>query len=122
MNDSSQAGAALTSTDVRHDLKAAIGARAELGPEMEDHVIEVFLGHIEDRIQVRIDQAVTAAKAGLSRKEKRLEPTEMVLPSFALAIPLVAISAAMTGTIGVAAVMACVILVNAMYIVYDLKS
>lgn len=111
---------ALTSADMRHDLKAAFGARAELGPEMEDHVIESFLARIEQRIDARIDAAV--------RQSVPREPATsanfvaVVAPSLALSIPLVAISAAMAGSLAVVAVIGAVLAINFLYFVYEVMA
>lgn len=107
----------LASTSVQRDLQATIAARAELGPEMEEHVIEAFLSRIDAQIQARVDGAVAQKRAGA---KKSLNPTETVLPSFALAIPLVAIAGGITGALGIVAVMICVFLVNLLYVAYDL--
>jgi len=108
----------LATPEVQRDLQAALGARSELGLGMEDHVIEAFLDKIDTRIQARIDAAVANSKAAAPKKH--LDPTELAVPSFALAIPLVAIAGGMVGGWGIAAVMACVFAVNVLYMIYGL--
>jgi hypothetical protein len=115
----------LTASEVRHDLQATLGARDELGPEMEDHVIDAFLARIEQRIETRVEQAVAEV-----RKSNRPNSAPagganfaaVVAPSLALSIPLIAIAAAGAGSLGVMAVMGTVFAINLLYFVYELMA
>ncbi|HEV3311474.1 MAG TPA: hypothetical protein VG815_13260 [Chloroflexota bacterium] len=112
----------LTSSEVRKDLQATLGARSELGPEMDEHLIGAFLDRIETRIEVRVKQAVAEAR--------KIEPpvpraksgnlAGVMVPSIALSIPLIAIAGAMAGGWGIAAVMATVLFINVMYFLAEL--
>jgi hypothetical protein len=113
-----------TDAELRRDLEAAVGARNELGPEMEQHVIEVFLSRIEQRIDARIEQATAELRKAQKPKSEDSGPhfVEVVAPSLALSIPLVAIAGAMTGGVGVAAVMTGVFAINLLYFFYELMA
>jgi hypothetical protein len=80
------------------ELKAAVEARKELGPEMEPAVIDAFVERIERRIADRADASERALK------RKRDHQKEMTLGSMAISIPLLAIAAVFTGLPGVIAV------------------
>jgi len=47
----------------REDLRAALGARRELGPEYEDAVLDSFLERVDKSIEARVDARV-AERAG----------------------------------------------------------
>jgi hypothetical protein len=86
--------------EVRDELEAAIGARKELGAELEPAVIDAFV----ERIERRIAERDTAREKALARRREHQK--EMVLGSMGLAIPLLAIAAIFTGLAGVIAVVA----------------
>lgn len=105
----------LTSPEIRGDLKAAIGARKELGPEMEDQVIEAFLQRIQERIDVRVSRDLNSHADRHDTAHHGGKPELVVAPSLALAIPLVAIAGAEAGAPGIASVMVVVLVINLMY-------
>jgi hypothetical protein len=108
---------AIQTQEVRSELKAAVGARMELGPEMEDQVIEAFLHRIEDHIDARVSRDMEA-QAGLRGPSTHKGKPEMVVaPSLALSIPLVAIAGAEAGAVGIASVMIVVLAINVFYVV-----
>jgi hypothetical protein len=91
--------------ETREELEAAIGARKELGAELEPAVIDAFVERIERRI---------AERSGTGEKElKRRQDhqKEMVLGAMGLSIPLLAIAAIFTGLAGVIVVMAALAVV-----------
>jgi len=90
---------------VKDELRAAIGARRELGEEMEPAVIDAFVGRIEQRL---VDRADASARA---LQRKRAHQTEMVLGSMAISIPLFALAAVFTGLPGVIAVCVALVLI-----------
>ena len=87
----------------RDDVSSMIGARRELGEEMEPAVIDAFV----DRIERRLAERGGADQFAIERKREHQK--EMVLGSMAISIPLLAIAAVFTGLAGVIAV--CVALV-----------
>jgi len=48
--------------DLSSDLKASVGARRELGPELEDQVLEAFLARVQGQIDVRVAQQVAGSR------------------------------------------------------------
>ena len=84
----------------RDEVRAAIEARKELGPEAESALVEAFV----DRIEKELAQRRRESEQSLRRKREHQK--EMVLGSMALAIPLIAIAAIFTGLAGVIAVCA----------------
>jgi len=85
--------------DVRDELQAAIGARKELGAELEPAVIDSFV----ERIERRLAERNTAGEDALKRK--RAHQREMVLGAMGISVPLLAIAAIFTGLAGVIAVL-----------------
>jgi hypothetical protein len=86
--------------ETREELQAAIGARKELGSELEPAVIDAFV----ERIERRLEERGTAGEQALKRK--RDHQKEMVLGAMGISIPLLAIAALFTGLAGVIVVMA----------------
>lgn len=80
------------------ELRAAVEARKELGPDMEPALIDAFVERIERRIADRADAGERAVR------RKREHQKEMILGSMAISIPLLAIAAVFTGLAGVIAV------------------
>ena len=54
------------------DVRAALRARQELGPDMEDHVMDAFLTRLQSSIDERVDQQV----AGHVQDQHRLHAVE----------------------------------------------
>ena len=53
--------AQLDSSEWRDELRATLGARGELGQEMEDEVIESFLGRLRGSIDKQVEAGVAEA-------------------------------------------------------------
>jgi hypothetical protein len=89
----------------REELRAAIGASRELGPEYEPQIVDAFLERIERRLEER-----TAMRP--ARRAGHQTATPMVLGSLALSIPLLGIAGGTAGLGGVAIVCVAIVLVN----------
>ena len=91
-------------SEERDELRAAIEARRELGPEHEPAIVDAFLERLDRRIAERLD-AVPPARSG---------PPSLALPivSIVLAVPLTAIAAGTLGLVGVLVVWLGIVLVN----------
>jgi hypothetical protein len=107
-------------TDLSADLRASVEARRELGPDMEDHLVESFLLRLDDRISARIDEQVArqTPKSGPRGKTGGIhnlpEPALVVGGSLALAIPLMGAG----GEFSAIPVMVAVVLINLFYFVF----
>src|SRR5207248_7286110 len=99
------------------DLKAAVAARRELTPELEDQVIEAFLARIERRVDERVAQQVASSRTG--PKQMRGEPVDIgvIAGSFALSIPLIAIAGGIAGGVGIVVVLVALVAVNLLYFI-----
>jgi hypothetical protein len=93
---------------LREELQTAIGARRELGDELEPAVLDAFVARIEHRIAARAQED---ERALMRRREHQ---KEMVLASMAISIPLLAIAAVFTGLPGVIAVCVALVAIAAM--------
>jgi hypothetical protein len=91
--------------ETKDELQAAIGARRELGEELEPAVIDGFV----ERIERRLAERDTGGEQALKRKREHQK--EMVLGSMAISIPLFAIAAIFTGLAGVLAVLAALVVI-----------
>lgn len=106
--------------EVATDLRAAMEARRELGPDMEDHVVDSFLSRLDDRINARVDEQVARRlpKGGVGGRHGGLhnlpEPALVVGGSMALAIPLIGAG----GQLSSVPVMIGVVLINLFYFVF----
>jgi hypothetical protein len=88
---------------VKEELRSAVAARQELGPEMEPAVIDAFVARVERRLA---DRAVADERA---LERRRNHQKEMVLGSMGISVPLFAFAAIFTGLAGV--IVVCVALV-----------
>jgi hypothetical protein len=94
----------MATDEVRKDLRAAVAARQELGPEYEAEIIDSFLAKLDEREAQRHHQDSVLEAVGLKRKESReTDPGGLALAivTMAVAIPITAIAADMLGLIGV---------------------
>ena len=92
--------------EIRAELEAAIGARRELGAELEPQVIEGFVERIGRRLDERLRER---APAPAKRSEHQLA---LAIVSLGVSIPLIAIAGGTAGLPGVIAVCAAIVLVN----------
>ncbi len=114
-----------TQSDLTSELKASVEARRELGPDMEDHLIESFLTHLDGQITSRVDDEVARrippdARSGGRRGKgggahNFPEPVLVVGGSMALSIPL--LNAAGGGAASIP-VMIGVVLINMFYFIF----
>ena len=96
----------MATDDLRKDLRAAVAARQELGPEYEAEIIDGFLDKLDQRdLQRRAGLLPEPAPTRLvSRHPSReTDPGGLALAiiSIVAAIPITAIAADMMGTFGV---------------------
>ncbi len=103
--------------ETTNDLKAALAARRELDPELEDQVLEAFLARVEQRIDARVRQQMGEPRITPVRRQNDRVEVEVVAGTFALAIPLLAIAGRIAGSVGVLLIVAALIAVNLLYFV-----
>ncbi len=99
------------------DLQAAIQARRELDPALEDHLVEAFLARIEERVDQRVIQQVGQQPAARPAARDEKVQIEVIAGSFLLAIPSIAIAGDVAGTIGIMLVVFAVVAVNLLYFI-----
>ncbi len=110
------------SKEIATDLRASVEARRELGPDMEDHLVEAFLARLDDRINTRVDEQVAQrVPKGISGAGGRgggihalPEPALVVCGSLGLAIPLIGAG----GGLSSIPVMIGISLINMFYFVF----
>ena len=86
----------------RDDIQAALGARRELGPEMEPAVVDAFVERMERAIEARVDARLAERAPQPASRARRGGPeTALAIVSLGVAIPLTAIAAATAGLVAV---------------------
>ncbi|HZU14459.1 MAG TPA: hypothetical protein VFB58_16585 [Chloroflexota bacterium] len=82
--------------ELQKDLQAAVAARRELGPEMDDELIGAFLDRMQREVDRRVSEQVEQQVGNLSRRHvKRLakgRKDDGIEGIIALAIPLMVIA------------------------------
>lgn len=98
------------------DARATLEARKELGPEMDQALVDSFVARVEQALVARggSEEAERQRQAELARIDSR---NQMVLGivSLSLAIPLTAIFAGISGLVGGLVVWVGIVLVNMAY-------
>ncbi|TDD58670.1 hypothetical protein E1263_18355 [Kribbella antibiotica] len=90
----------MATEDVRKDLRAAVAARQELGPEYEAEIIEGFLERLDAQRRATAVPEPVQPPAHPSR-EKDPGGLALAIVSMGVAVPITAISANMAGVTGV---------------------
>jgi hypothetical protein len=105
--------------EVVGDLRAALAARRELGGDLEEHLLESFLARVEQQIDARVDQRLKERTGSVSKRKAKdkYNPSEILGVTFGTAIPLSFVAGIFGHGIGIAAVMAAVIVVNLAYMI-----
>jgi hypothetical protein len=92
----------MATDEVRKDLRAAVAARQELGPEYEDAIIDSFLERLDARdVQRRAGLPAEAAPRRHPSRENDPGGLALAIVSIVAAIPITAIAAGMIGPFGV---------------------
>jgi hypothetical protein len=85
----------------RDEVVAAVAARAELGTDLEPHVIDAFVDRIEDAVIARVDERIDARLRGkLPAVKKDDASLPVAICSLIFGIPLSAIAASAAGPAG----------------------
>ncbi|MFF0342928.1 hypothetical protein [Kribbella sp. NPDC004875] len=89
--------------DVRKDLRAAVAARQELGPEYEAEIIDGFLEKLDARDRHRNAGLLPERAPARRQPSRETDPGGLALAivSIVAAIPITAIAADMMGKVGV---------------------
>lgn len=87
----------------RDDVISTVGARRELGDDMEPEVVDAFLERVERAIDTRVDTRLHDAKT-TRRREHRDEggpSLALAVVSLGTGIPITAIAAEQGGVLGI---------------------
>lgn len=107
----------LSDPETVSDLGAAVAARRELGPEMEDEVLESFLARIEERVGLRAAQPADTRPSAKSKKAEIESPVAVVGGSLILTIPSLAIAGDVAGSMGLVLVVVALIAIDMLYFI-----
>jgi hypothetical protein len=92
----------MATDEVRKDLRAAVAARQELGPEYENEIIDSFLEKLNARdVQRRVVPYAEPAPRRHPSRETDPGGLALAIISIVVAIPITAIAANMLGLVGV---------------------
>lgn len=98
----------LNNPELQNELQAAVAARRELGPGMEDEVLAAFLARVDQHIDQRLAQARPAARS----KRKKGSGEGTIEGTMALSIPLIIVAGIFGGVWGIAVVVAGLVIIN----------
>ena len=93
----------------RDDVKAAVAARRELGPDYDDAVADALVARVEAALEAR---GKTLSKAGKEAKAAQERALGMALGSLGIGVPLTAIAGGITGLPGIVTAWAGIAVVN----------
>jgi hypothetical protein len=88
----------MATDEIRKDLRAAVAARQELGPEYESELIESFLEKLDARVTQNVPQRAPAPHEGKPHgRENDPGGLALAIVSVGAGIPITAIAAAQEG-------------------------
>ena len=103
----------MATDEVRKDLRAAVAARQELGPEYEAEIIDSFLEKLDARdVQRRAGLLPEPARPRRPSREQDPGGLALAIISVVAAIPITAIAAGMIGPFGVVIGWAGLVMIN----------
>ncbi len=94
------------------DVRSAVGARKELGDDLEPEVIDAFLHRVERAIDTQVEARLSERKGKKRARANEGSRVALAITSLATAIPLTAIGAEFGGVIGMLAAWAGIVGVN----------
>lgn len=95
----------------REEAAAALGARRELGAEMEPAVVDAFVERVERSIDARVDARLDTRGGGRARRGQGSLPA-LPIVSLGVAIPLTAIAGGIGGLLAILIVWIGIVAVN----------
>jgi hypothetical protein len=98
-------------SQAREEIEATVGARRELGPGHDDHLIEGFLQRMEREIDRRVDERVAEAVRHVPQARTRgaLSPGTL-----AISIPIIAVAGGIGGLPGLILAFAALVAIFAL--------
>jgi hypothetical protein len=85
----------------RDDVISTVGARRELGDEMEPEVVDAFLQRVEHAIDTRVDRRVADDKAARVARDRDGTGVALAVVSLGTGIPITAIAGDEAGLAGI---------------------
>jgi hypothetical protein len=97
----------------RDDVASAVGARLELGKELEPEIVDAFVDRVERAIDARVEQQDAAARR--AKYEDSIDGSRLALAivSLGTGIPITAIAAEQGGVAGIVVAWLGIVGVNA---------
>lgn len=84
----------------REDVSSAVGARRELGEDLEPEVIDAFLRRVERAIDTRVDARLAIKRDGASHGHDR-SVLSLAIVSLGTGIPITAVAGEFGGLLGI---------------------
>ena len=97
-----------TQEDIRRDLQASLEARRELGPGYDDHFLDALVEKLNRQVQQTQQNQVV-------KSENSEHALALAICSLVFAIPIVAITSAIIGPVGLIVACAMIVGVNIAY-------
>ncbi len=99
----------------RDDVSSAVGARRELGEDLEPEVIDAFLDRVERAIDTRVDERLAGRRGGRAKGDEDRTVLTLAIVSLGTGIPITAIAGALGGLPGILIVWIGIVALNVAY-------
>jgi len=96
----------------REDVRSAVGARRELGDDLEPEVVDAFLERVEGAIDARVKERLGDKKLRARRDKLASHRLALAIVSLGTGIPITAIAAETGGVVGILVAWAGIVGVN----------
>jgi len=96
----------------QEDVRSAVGARRELGEELEPEVVDAFLERVEGAIDAQVKARLGDKKRRARRDKLAGHRLALAIVSLGTGIPITAIAAEAGGVVGIVAAWAGIVGVN----------
>jgi len=85
----------------REDVESAVGARRELGDDLEPAVVDAFLDRVERAIDTRVETQLAESRSRRGRRSNENQRFALAIVSLGTGIPITAIAAEAGGITGI---------------------
>jgi membrane-associated phospholipid phosphatase len=99
----------------REDVVSAVGARRELGDELEPEVVDAFLARVERAIDARVEARLAARREGPGSRSSDHSALALAIVSLGTGIPITAIAVTESGLLGLLVAWIGIVALNVAY-------
>jgi hypothetical protein len=99
----------------RDDVSSMVGARRELGEDLEPEVVDAFLARVETAIDARVDERLERSAPRKRDRGHADKSLALAIVSLGTGIPITAIAAESGGVLGMVVAWLGIVGVNGLY-------